>query len=355
AHASMAKAQCVIHARGVRLSRIVVRPPQAEAFQVDLGSYLPGSGVEAADLTLPDNASRAARVHVSSAIAFDGTRMNPVFQVHEPITTNHGMVELSPGALVSDAHAHGRAVTGSVPLSFDDTDEPWSTISPGELIPSLEVPCEALGLPDLAPQTQTAGEQLDENVGEREAEVWRLRTPASRVVLRSLPASGGAWAVLVRGPLQGDSQFSFRRLDEHAGWMKVLHVGTWWGEQAAITGWIRRSELEPTQQYWLDDGIDQTQPAGGCGYEHRDGRSSPPAPAYEGRARIPLGTRIYAEPKRGPWATVQQNVDFYVKYFPGDTWAWVDGIPNIRMTNCAEPMPAYVPVAMLTLPQAKSP
>ncbi|MEO8903226.1 MAG: hypothetical protein ABI488_13910, partial [Polyangiaceae bacterium] len=42
AHASMAKAQCVIHARGVRLSRIVVRPPQAEAFQVDLGSYLPG-------------------------------------------------------------------------------------------------------------------------------------------------------------------------------------------------------------------------------------------------------------------------------------------------------------------------
>jgi hypothetical protein len=62
---------------------------------------------------------------VLSAIAFEGTRENPVFSIRQKLTTNHGMVRILPGAVFSEAHSEGRSVLGTLSFAFADTDEPF--------------------------------------------------------------------------------------------------------------------------------------------------------------------------------------------------------------------------------------
>ena len=126
------------------------------------------------------------------------------------------MVRILPGALFSEAHSEGRAVLGTLSFAFDDTDEPWRHVSLGESVGPVRVPCEALGFSKPRDAPASWGNELTSEVGGK-PEFVRVRWPSARVVLRSEPRWNSAWAVLVRLPLEADSQFMFRRL---AAWCK---------------------------------------------------------------------------------------------------------------------------------------
>ena len=130
--------------------------------------------------------------------------------------------------------------------------------------------------------------------------------------------------------------------------MNVAHAGgAEWGSHAEVRGWIRKSELIPATTYSVDDGLSHSSQRLNC--LHQSSRFPPPVPAYEGPAHLAIGTRIYAEPSYGPWATVRSDAKFFVRYFAGYTWAWVNGIPQIRMSACAERLAAYVPLTAVTI------
>jgi len=337
-------AECTLQGQYVRLSDVLVSPPQREPFLVDLGSYIPNSGVESVSMTLPDRFGGFATLQVTAAIAFRGQRQDPVLAVRSGITANEGMVLLWPGALLTQARSQGAIVLGTVPFAFALEDEPWNRVTLVESVASVRVPCDALTFG--ATQFPAGNGFDDESAGE--PSWWQLRRESSQLVLRRQPNWNAPRIVLVRGPQQRESAFSVRFLSERAGWLNVAHAGQdAWGSSAEVRGWIPKADLIPASTYSVDDGVRDYDERGGCGFRHS--KTPPPVPAYEGYAQIAIGTKIYAEPNHSPWATVRTDAQFFVKYFPGDTWAWVKWIPEIRMSDCSQPLPAYVPLTALTI------
>ena len=345
-HAHELSAECTLQGQRVRLSDVVVSPPDVPPFRVDLGGYWPGSGVDSVIMTLPDSRWGSAKLRITSAIAFEGKRQNPVLAVRRELTTNQGMVLLSPGALLTQARSAGSKVLGTVSFVLAPEDEPWAGVTLVESVASVVVPCDALGF---GTEQFTHGTYFYDESAAGPASWWQLRRPSPLLVLRSQPNWEAPRTVLTRGPFQGESQFSLKFLAERNGWMNVAHVGDdeQWGSHAEVRGWIRKSELIPATMYSVDGGLSQSNERLNC--IHQSSRFPPPVPAYEGPAHLAIGTRIYAEPNFGPWATVRSDAKFFVKYFAGDTWAWVNGIPQIPMTDCAERLPAYVPLTAVSI------
>lgn len=345
-HAREVRAECTLQGQRVRLADVVVSPPDVPPFRVNLGSYWPDSGVDSVIMSLPDSTWGFAKLRVTSAIAFEGRRQNPVLAVKRELTTNEGMVLLSPGALLTQARSVGRVVLGTVSFAFAPEDEPWAGVTLVESVAAVIVPCDALafGTEQFAP-----GSYFYDESQAGPPSWWQLRRDSPRLVLRSQPNWEAPRTVLARGPSQGESQFSLKFLAERNGWMNVAHVGAGdeWGGHAEVRGWIRKSELIPAATYSVDDGLSQSNERLNC--FHQSPRFPPPVPAYEGPAHLAIGTTIYAQPNHGPWATVRSEAKFFVRYFAGDTWAWVNGIPQIQMTDCAERLAAYVPLTAITV------
>ena len=148
-HVREVRAECTLHGQRVRLSDVVVSPEDVPPFRVNLGGYWPDRGVDSVIMTLPDSEWGSAKLRVKSAIAFEGTL--------------------------------------------------------AESVASVVVPCDALAF---GTEQFTPGTYFDDEGPAGPPSWWQLRRASSRLVLRSQPSWEAPRAVLARGPLQAESEFS---------------------------------------------------------------------------------------------------------------------------------------------------
>lgn len=341
-----ARGACRVAGNRVELSDVMVRSSAGESFRVDVSGYLPDAHGASAVAVLPESPAGVTRVDVTGAIAFRGTRKNPLLALREPRTTSSGAVLLEAGAVVTKAWTRGAAVIATVPFAVDDPERLSRGLDVAEAITNVPLPCEALTL-DLPTATDDGTTAFASFFGDFTdlPPVVRLRKSALRVVLRDGPAWSAKTLAVSRSVGQPPSEFTFWRLAESGAWTKVFHTGSGWANRVGVFGWLPTAALESADTYAVDAGTAEPQ-AGNCSFFRRGNTQS--SWAYDGPATIAVGTPIHTQPARGTWATVREGVPFHVQYRSGDTWAHIDRIPGVSMTACWEPLPAYVPLSAVT-------
>lgn len=136
----------------------------------------------------------------------------------------------------------------------------------------------------------------------------------------------------------GESEpLTFERLAFRGGWIQVAREGF----RAVASGWVPIEALErlPTAPSQTGCCYGSTEGAGFSG-RGRSGKSY----LYEGPAHIAVGTTIFADEGTGPWAKVEKDGVFAVRFNAEDGWAEITSIPGVASHD----QPAYVPVAAIT-------
>jgi hypothetical protein len=157
------------------------------------------------------------------------------------------------------------------------------------------------------------------------------------VLLRASPDKRAPGVALVVHYPAGDSdRLSFTRLAVHGEWTQVIRDGF----DVLVTGWARTGALELLANSppvtGTDDGSIE-----GAGYHGHGGNRR--TYFYEGPAHIAVGTTLFALPGRAPWAKVEKDGIFQIRYNEGDVWVAVTSIPHVDGLL----LPAYVPLAAI--------
>jgi len=306
---------CVVRGQHVVLADVIVRPSRAPLV-VNLQDA-PASARVAARRGAP------VTITVEGAIAFRGTRKNVWYRVARPLTVANGMVALDAGTQVVDAVTRGTDVVASVVMSTDDVLE-GEDKGAEETVRFVRIPCAALALdaPGQEEGDDTASSDADSGADhDADARRYWIQRKAGRSTTLRAQARADAPGVVLTTTVDGH-RFTFERLAEHGGWMRVMRAGS----AARVTGWIRRGELEPS------DGPESS--SGGCSGDHGPGLSGrgwggkPPVTVYKGPAHLRVGAKLFDDDR---WATVRQSEGFEVEVFDwnGRTFVEVTGIPGI--------------------------
>ena len=334
AAASSALAQeCVVSGKQVVLDSVVVHPANAEPFEVSIGQVPNTARIRA-------RAGQPAEIDVAGAIAFKGTAKSVWYTIATPIETNGGVMRLSPGAHLVDA-GDGDGVNGSVVMYAEDVLEGGEGKEPDETVGPVHVLCNALTLDwlDIDAEVPSASDGT----------CWTPRRGAARLELRSSPSMSAD--VLTYGVLHSDCDgcVVVEGIERRGDW---LHVGRT-GERSYVSGWVRRAELEKIQ-----DGECPPSRVYGCLGDHGAGEHGvshrgAPKELYEGPVRLRRNTAIFTEPDGSPWAAVERDDTFRVRYVRGDAWAQLTSIPGLVGLPWA--LDAYVGTSNLILPAPTNP
>lgn len=314
-------AACTISGAQVTLHGITVQPKGVPPLTVGIS--------ELSVVAKPGASSGApANLEVSGGIAFRGKRRRMWYSLAEPLVTNDGTLKLERGARLVDARASADVLLASVVLSASDTLD-GTDLRPELVARPVRVACTQLTLD--SPIVDGPNAPLGDDTW------WTPRVKTRNIALRAAP-DAHATASFLSVVIQIDiPPFSFERLAQRGGWMQIAYAG----DSAIARGWVPRAE-------WVAD------PNGG-------GRTSNPiaegefpdyevhyaVPArYDGPARIHAGTVVYAEPGRGPWATVRQSDGFRV-HDDGFAWIQINHIPGVSVVGAQ----AYVRREAVELPQ----
>lgn len=314
----IAAASCVVSGKAVTLSEVRVRPQGAPAFSIDLHEV---------SVTAKPSASKApAILDVTGAIRFRARRRLASYTVARAIDTNAGVLHLEPGARIVDARLLKDALVGSIVIASRDTPE-GVDLQPEVVATPVNVACDQLTL-DSIPISDPR-----EHAGDQTFWVPRWHARAVRLAADPEPA---ARTLLFRAVAPGAERLlAFERLEQRGQWMRIAYES----DGVVARGWVRTSG-------WLsapDAGGTATTP----GEERAATRVTRYAGTarYEGPAHIAIGTAIYAEPRRGEWATVQQRDGFLVRD-DGSNWIALTLIPGISGAEGT----AYVPRTAVEFP-----
>jgi hypothetical protein len=307
---------CMVRGQHVVLSDLIVRPSRVAPLTVTL------YGVPAS-ARLGARRGASIAISVKAAIAFQGARKNVWYRVARPLTVADGMIALEGGAQLVDAVSHGNDVVASVVMRAEDVVE-GEDKQADETVRFVRIPCGALTL-DAPEQGEDETADEPEAAGGDEGRWWIQRKAARSTTLRAQPRAEATRAVLTT--TLDDYHFAFERVAEQGRWMRVRRLGS----GVRVTGWIRRGELEPSNE---PEGV-----AGGCSGDHGPGLSGrgwggkPPVTVYKGPAHLRVGAQLHDG--GDPWATVRQSEGFEVEVFDwnGRTLVEVTGIPGVGVDS----------------------
>jgi len=245
-----------------------------------------------------------------------------------------GMVSVGRGAKVVGQRARGGVLFGRAVLYADDMLE-GDDKEPDQDVGALQIPCSKLSLDwdgGAAPADTADSDDEPEITGD--GTYWKSRrgptlelfasptTKARSVTVRALSCSG-------EGCLWVES------IEAKTGWRKVIAAN-----EAMVVGWVRANQLVR-----VPDGT-AVGYSYGCHGHHGVPRSDGPRPTtLPVPVRITRGTKIYAQPKVGPWAEVLVEDGFMARYAPGDAWARVTYIPGVREGSAWVPVDALLPAS----------
>jgi hypothetical protein len=230
------------------------------------------------------------------------------------------MLSLERGTQLVDARVSGAALLASVVLRSDERLE-GTDLHPELVVRSVRVPCSGLTLESLFEELPSS--PLGDGTW------WVPRAKRRNIVLRAAPEPR-ARTLLVSAVLPGsDRPFSFERIGQQRDWMQLAYAG----QGAIVRGWVRGSEWASDP----DDGDLASDSATDSNLPDYEVHYAVPA-RYEGPARIAVGTAIYAQPGRGPWATVQHSEGFRVRD-DGSPWVELSDIPGVAVEGAF----AFVP------------
>lgn len=260
--------------------------------------------------TVPDRAHGRTTLEVHDVLAFSGTTDPLTYRVSVPLQTAQGMVKLAVGATVAEAVAVNGAVEGSIELRGS-----------AEILRSVRIPCNALTL-DIVPRASPEKDP-DDHLPGGDGTWWRGRTERHRFTLRARPDERApAVSLTVDDSGTDPTPLVFERVEARGGWVRLGREGF----RTVVIGWAPVAAVEATSR---------PPAATGCCYSSTsgpglwgEGRRAKPY-AYEGPAHIAKGTTIFADPGAGPWAKVEKNGVFRIRYDQGDTWAQITDIPGV--------------------------
>jgi hypothetical protein len=347
AAARPAAAGCRVKGEHAVIADVVVRADPSTTFEVGL-SDIP------ARATI--GAGSRARLDVSGAIAFQGTRENVWLTVARPVTVANGMVRLTEGAQLLHARADGDGVVASVGLWAEDV-LPGENKDADDAVVGVRVPCRALRLGGKEGESDDEGDDGDDADSEAEDEPARELDPSfradpsprlghwqnvgsrERIVVRAAPKDSAAGVTLTTS-IEGEGLFDFEGVEERGDWLRVRRAAA----GAEIRGWIRRAELVamngPMGRGTLCIGNHGTTSYG------RGWEGKPPVIRYQGPARLRVGASIeYGE--KMIWAKVRRSDGFQVLIYEGYPYAELTHIPGVWVPSWF----AMVDLADVTLPE----
>ena len=280
----------------------------------------------AATPALASLASTPIAVAVSGQLVFGGTAARSSIQLstRTPITVASGMLHLTAQVSAELLGANSSNVVVRIP-SFG-SDE-------GVSIPRVELPCSVLTLDEVgeAPAVDNPGGQ----------QTWHAR--AKELVFYPKPEQRSGLPVQLSPPVD----IELLQLEARPGWVLLRLNGT---QGPHLVGWVRRSDVRrvrPSPGYGRG--------AGGLGSR----RASAPAcrsvtAFFEGDADVTVGAQVFAEPDKGPWATVGTRTGLRVRLVTSDArWVAVVGARGISTTDCGELEHAWIRRDAVTLPEAR--
>lgn len=263
------------------------------------------------------------RVHVRGALAFDGeVPYNSIpFVSRGTVAAVEGTLHLGEGFPLWNVHASGADLVADAYLTM------YARIQ------RLAVPCGNVTVPAGAPRAGQSG-RASPPPG---AAGWIPATERLRVHARP----GGPAVLDVEVKARGT--FPLLRSKEAGGWVRVSRR---WADGTSLAGWVSRDTLT-----WWSPGLTglavrtvdpvDVEPYPGC----------PPAERLQAerpvRARIARGTRVYARPGKGPWATVESDGPMAVDGPAGAEWVRIVGAPGLRSFQTSGLGGAWVPRAAL--------
>jgi len=261
---------------------------------------------------------------VAGVIAFHGTAHRIWYTLTAPTVVADGMVTLVPGSHVVSDRDDGADVIGDGVVYAEDV-LPGEDKAPDEQVGSIRVPCSRLSLDwqsyDEAPRVTGDGTQ------------WRAIADKTKLVIHSA-ASAGSSSVVYAALSCGGECFALTGITHRSGWRQVSASN----EGVTVTGWVPDTELRAIP------GDVMLGYAYGCSGHHGHGMVVRPGSPPPRSARIRIGTTIYAEPGRSPWASVLANATFEVRVQPGQPWVEVTGIPGVSGAFVR----AFVPLSTVT-------
>ncbi len=281
---------------------VTVHPPGEDPFGL---RWLETQHIKA---TIPAKPGAGTLIRVRAAISFNATAASLWYDLARTVETSGGMVKLHRGARLADARAAGEDVVGALVMN-DGSGVPGE---PAETAAPVRVPCSALRL-------GVDYEDFEASIS-GDGTWWQTRGVPARIRLLARPDPKAA-ALVIAAHAGSRVPLVFARLEVRGTWMRIARAGAY----AVVTGWAPIADLDQTPQAPGSDGGGPRQGPGLWGH----GRRAKP-PLYEGPARIAVGTTIYAEHGRGPWARVESGEElFTIRYDEGDTWAEVIEIPGV--------------------------
>ena len=277
----------------------------------------PGVVVNVDRVPVQASPNKTTAVEVSGPIALAGTVSHRVwYTAKQPIDT--GLVTFARGAHVIGGRADGSTLVGDAVLYANDV-MPGENKPGDEVISGVHVRCDALSLDwfdDDTPSTLTGDDSA-----------WRPRSKTNSIWLRAQPKTGSP-AVRLEYPSCGDGRcIMLAGIERRAGWIKVGESN----EGVTVAGWVPAASLRRVPDAEADLGHTY-----GCFGDHEGTRFVQAFFAQDvgpHDARIKVGTQIYAEPGKGVWATVQEEIEVTVSYAPGDFWARVHQMPGVTVVS----------------------
>jgi hypothetical protein len=303
---------CEIRGQDVTLTSLVVRPPGAAAFELDV------EGVPAVARLVGTD----VQVDIAGAIELTA-KARPGIWYTVATDAEDSMVRMLRGAHLVGQRAQNGTLVGRAVLHARDV-LPGEHAQPDELVERVSVACSKLSL-------DWFSADVEPEIGGDDT-FWTARGGTLR--LFTLPSERANSVTLHAPSCSGKGCIHVETIERKRGWLKVGARN----EHTAVVGWVRTSKVVRVP----DDTL--TGYSYGCYGDH----GTTAMHAYVGgaapkRARIKRGTLLHAEPNIGAWGKVVVEDGYEVRYAPGDAWAMVTRIPGVTLRTGS----AYVPVAAL--------
>lgn len=311
-------AECLVRGADVTLEDVTVRPADVEPFTISLHEV-------PVTASLPLRQGAEALIDVSGAIVFKGGMKGLRVRVTHSVSLARGMVALRRGAVLANVFVQKDAVVGSVLVSA----APHYIF---EMISPVRVSCSLLTLDHSFSKDEDAG---DEGLFDTPKIWWHPKASNPEpgcIYLHSHPADN-APALRYDTPIESPACIPLAQIEARGSWLRV-RAGN---DGNIVTGWIRRPLVEQVTSITLphcEDWFEESSPVSG---ERLDKK-----PVLDTRAKVAAGTRVFARPARGEWATITADLEVRARYFAGDDWVQLLDIPGINLRPGALARVAYV-------------
>lgn len=303
-----ASGQCVVHGNSVKIEDIVVSPPGHRSFKITIVKT-------AVDVTYGKRPGDVT-LDVAGDLAFRGTVPDVPLRPIALVTAAHSTVRLSTSSRLTEVRTKGNALLAKVELAA------------GVSVSTLSLPCRDLTVDE--PQRSLTNDTPLNGTS------WYPK--GSKLVLGSRPGGKGVVTIalehLASLPLKVITRKGKQALVERT-----------WSKGARIRGWVDQDAIHRTELFpglgisGIGHGCCGT--SGGCGAPH----------VFCGRAEVLAGTKVYAQPDSGQWATVPHTVHFSVRWVRSEKWAQITGASGITETSMCGPLShAWISSTALVLP-----